>query len=119
MCIHHLLFSVFSEFQAPPIGWNMNYRVSSHLKWIHLDANDAEEDGGKKACSGTCGRCLKQQQICHQSDTTSTKPLIVLVFCLMLRLVVTSPSAQTRSVLKQLTSDSQGSVKLKPENKRN
>ena len=32
-------FSVFGEFQAPPIGWNMNYSVLSHSQWIRLDVN--------------------------------------------------------------------------------
>ena len=30
------------EFQAPPIGWNMNYSVLSRFQWIRLDANILE-----------------------------------------------------------------------------
>ena len=37
-----LFFSVFGEFQAPPICWNMNYSVLSRLQWIHLDADILE-----------------------------------------------------------------------------
>ena len=42
MCMLHLMFSVFGEFQAPPIGWNINYSILSCLQWIHLDANILE-----------------------------------------------------------------------------
>ena len=38
----HLFFSIFGEFQAPPIGWNMNYSVLSRFQWIRLDANILE-----------------------------------------------------------------------------
>ena len=55
MSYMHMLrhfFSVFGEFQAPPIGWNMNYSMLSHLQWFYLERkyswNDAEEDGEKK-----------------------------------------------------------------------
>ena len=37
-----LFFSVFGDFQAPPIGWNINYSVLRRLQWIHLDANVLE-----------------------------------------------------------------------------
>ena len=30
------------EFQAPPIGWNINYSVLSRFQWIRLDANILE-----------------------------------------------------------------------------
>ena len=47
-----LLFSVFVEFQAPPVGWNMNYSVLSRFQWIRLDTNILEKmprkTGGKK-----------------------------------------------------------------------
>ena len=44
-----LFFPGFGEFQAPPIGWNMNYSMLSRLQWIHkYSCNDAEEDGEKK-----------------------------------------------------------------------
>ena len=31
-----LFFSVFGEFQAPPIGWNMNYSVLSLFQWTQI-----------------------------------------------------------------------------------
>ena len=37
-----LLFSVFGEFQAPPIPWNMNYSVLGRFQWIDMDANILE-----------------------------------------------------------------------------
>ena len=37
-----LFFSVFGEFQVPPIGWNMNYSVLSCFQWIRVDANILE-----------------------------------------------------------------------------
>ena len=37
-----LFFSIFGEFQAPPIGWNMNYSVFTRFQWIRLDANILE-----------------------------------------------------------------------------
>ena len=36
-----LFFSIFGEFQVPPI-WDMNYSVLSRLQWIHSDANILE-----------------------------------------------------------------------------
>ena len=39
MCMLRLFFSVFGEFQAPPIGWNINYSAFGHFQWICLDAN--------------------------------------------------------------------------------
>ena len=36
-----LSFSIFGEFQVPPI-WDMNYSVLSRLQWIHSDANILE-----------------------------------------------------------------------------
>ena len=38
----HLFFSIFGEFQTPPIGWNMNYSVLSRFQWIRLDASILE-----------------------------------------------------------------------------
>ena len=42
MCMRRLFFSVFDEFEAPPVGWSMNYNVLRLLQWIHLDANILE-----------------------------------------------------------------------------
>ena len=36
------LLLCFGEFQAPPIGWNMNYSALSCFQWIRLDANILE-----------------------------------------------------------------------------
>ena len=35
-------FSIFGTFQAPPIGWNMNYSVLSRLQWIRSDTKILE-----------------------------------------------------------------------------
>ena len=57
-----LIFSIFGEFQAPPIGWNMNYSMFSRLEWICFGRkyswNDAKEDRGKKDYFGRRGRGL-------------------------------------------------------------
>ena len=42
MLMLRLFFSVFGEFQAPSIGWNMNYSVFSRFQWIRVDANILE-----------------------------------------------------------------------------
>ena len=37
-----LFYFVLGEFQAPPIGWRMNYSVLRRFQWIRLDANILE-----------------------------------------------------------------------------
>ena len=39
MCMLGLLFSVFGEFQLPPMRWAMNYNMLSCFQWIRLDEN--------------------------------------------------------------------------------
>ena len=41
MSMLRLFFSIFGEFQAPPIG--LEYSVLGHFQWIRLDANILEK----------------------------------------------------------------------------
>ena len=57
MCMLCLFFSVFGEFQAPPIG--LEYELQ-RVEWFSMDSfgrkyswNNAKEDRGKKDCFGT------------------------------------------------------------------
>ena len=58
----HLFLSVSGDFQAQPIGWNMNYSALSRFQWIRLDANILEmmprKTEEKKGRFGTCGHGL-------------------------------------------------------------
>ena len=56
-------FSAFGELQAPPIG--LEYELQRFESFSvdpfgrKYSRNDAEEDGGKKDCFGTCGQGLR------------------------------------------------------------
>ena len=56
-------FSALGELQAPPIG--LEYELQRFESFSvdpfgrKYSRNDAEEDGGKKDCFGTCGQGLR------------------------------------------------------------
>ena len=58
-----LFFSVFGEFQAPPNDQECELQCFQSFSvdpYGHKYSwNDAEEDGGKKDCFGTCGQGLE------------------------------------------------------------